>query len=491
MSPENPIPVEAPVRDIKYESYQNPLVERNASPEMIKLWSPQKKFSTWRRLWVALAEAERETGLTRISQEAIDQMKANVDTIDFKRAELLEKENQHDVMAHIETFEEAAPAAKGIIHLGATSMDINDNSDLLIMRDAMELVIKRLASLIDALAQFAEQHKDHPTLGYTHLQPAQPTTVGKRAAMWCQDFLIAFDELEHRLHVLKLRGLKGATGTQDSFLKLFDGDPVKVRELEKLFVQKMGGSDVFPVTGQVYPRMLDTQIVSALALVAQAAHKMCNDIRMLAHDKEMEEPAGLKQVGSTAMAYKVNPMRAERTTGISRVLEHSPGIAAQVASEQFFERTLDDSATRRIILPEAFLACDSDLLILTNITRGLKLYPKVIERRLREELPLMATETILMAAVKAGGDRQQLHEAIREHSREAAKQVKELALPNDLTERLKQDPLFATVDIDATLDPTKHIGLAPEQVTAFIRDHIEPIRKQYRQFLGMKAELKV
>lgn len=476
--------------DAPYETFQHPLIERNASKEMLQMWSPQKKFSQWRRLWVALAEAQRQLGLP-ISQDAVDQMRAAVDAIDFQRAQALEKEKRHDVMAHILTFEEAAPAAKGIIHLGATSMDINDNGDLLVMREALDLIIRRLVNLIDALASFAEAHKDQATLGFTHLQPAQPTTVGKRATLWCQDFLLALQELELRRSQWRLRGLKGATGTQASFLELFDGDHAKVDELERLFIAKIGGGDVFPVTGQVYPRIVDTQIVSALSLVAQAAHKMCNDIRVLSLLKEMDEPAEAGQVGSTAMAYKRNPARSERSTGLARPLEHLPGVAAQVASEQFFERTLDDSSTRRIVLPEAFLCCDSDLVILTNVIRGLTIYPKVIERHLREELPFMATEAILMAGVKEGGDRQVLHEAIRSHSREAGKRVKELGLDNDLGERLKGDPLFAQVAIDLHLDPARYIGRAPQQTEAFLRTYVTPVRERYRDVLGMTAEVKV
>lgn len=481
----------APSQDKDYESFQHPLVERNASPEMIRLWSPQKKFSTWRRIWVALAEAEREMGLARIPQEAVDQMRANVDNIDFARAAVLEQQKRHDVMAHILAFEEVAPAAKGIMHLGATSMDINDNGDLLIMREALDLVLQRLANLIDALATFAEKNKDLPTLGYTHLQPAQPTTVGKRAAMWCQDFVIALEELEMRRRQYRLRGLKGATGTQASFLQLLDGDHAKVEQLEQLFVQKIGGSEVFPITGQVYPRMADTQIVSALALVAQASHKTCNDIRFLAFLKEIEEPPEDDRINSSAMPYKNNPARSERSTGLSRNLEHKPSPVAATASEQFLERTLDDSSIRRMTLPESFLLCDGILLALTNVVRGMVLYPKMIEKHLREELPFMATESILMAGVKAGGDRQQLHEAIRVHSKEAGKQVKELGLQNDLVDRLKQDPLFSAVNIDAALDPSKHIGRAPQQVEAFLRDDIAPMREKYKDVLGMKAELKV
>ncbi len=488
-----PLAQSSKMQSSKYDTFQHPLAERNASPEMVRIWSPRKKFSGWRRIWVALAKAQRKLGLTRITEEAITQMEANVDNIDFALAEKLETELGHDVMAHIHAFEAVAPAAKGIIQLGATSMDINDNGDLLIMREALDVVISKLVNVIDAIGTFAEKHKNLATLGYTHLQVAQPTTVGKRATLWCYDYLMALETLEDIRKKFKLRGLKGATGTQDSYMKLFDGDHAKVDELERLFLEEIGGegTECFPVTGQVYPRMADTDVIQALAKVAQAGHKMSNDIRVLSFVEEMEEPVSEKQVGSTAMAYKRNPAKSERLTGLARYAEHLPGIAAQTAAEQFLERTLDDSSTRRMTLPEAFLVCDGILIIETHVSRGMTVYPKIIEKRLREKLPFMATEEILMRAVKAGGDRQELHEAIRLHSRAAIERVKVEGLDNDLVERLKGDARFEKVNIDETLDPNRHIGRAPEQTEAFLRMYVDPVRTRFAHLLGMKAELKV
>src|SRR5436190_1987718 len=404
---------------------------------MLHLFSPRHKFTLWRTLWLELARAQRDLGLSRISTEAITQMQANLDRIDFARAADWEKRLRHDVMAHVHTFEEAAPAAKGIIHLGATSQEIVDNADLIIMRDAMKLLTLRLASVIDSLGQFAIKYKDLPTLAYTHFQPAQLTTVGKRATLWAQDLVLGLTELEHRLSTLKFRGIKGTTGTQASFLSLFNGDSAKVDELEKRVAAASGFADSYAVTGQTYPRVVDAQILCVLAQIAASVHKIANDIRLLAGLKQIEEPVEPDQVGSSAMAYKRNPMLCERATGLARFVINLTQNPLQTAAEQWLERTLDDSSNKRLTIPEAFLAIDGCLLIVVNVARGLVVYPKTIEAAVAAELPFMATEEILMAAVRAGGDRQQLHEVIRKHSHAAAEQVKQHAKPNDLIQRLK------------------------------------------------------
>src|SRR5262245_21618636 len=419
-----------------HDTYESPLAARNASAEMLRLFSPQHKFGLWRRLWVELARAERELGITRISEDAIAQMSAKVDDIDFARAADWEKRLRHDVMAHVHTFEEAAPAAKGVIHLGATSQDIVDNADLIIMRDAMKLIAQRLAAAIDALASFAEKWKDLPTLGYTHFQPAQLTTVGKRATLWAQDFVIDLEDIEHRAATLKFRGIKGTTGTQASFLALFDGDQQKCQQLDRMFAERFGFAQSIAVSGQTYPRKVDAQIVSTLAGIAASVHKFCNDIRLLSGFKQIEEPFEEEQVGSSAMAYKRNPMRCERATGLARFVISIAGSPLMTAAEQWFERTLDDSSNKRLSIPEAFLAIDGCLLIVNNIAGGLVVYPRTIESAVAQELPFMATEEILMAGVRAGGDRQALHEQLRRHSVAAAEQVKQRGLPNDLLDRL-------------------------------------------------------
>jgi adenylosuccinate lyase len=475
----------------RFEKFVHPLAERNASDEMLRIWSPQRKFSTWRRLWLALAEAEAELGLSRVTPAALEAMRAHLDDIDFERAAAHEKRVRHDVMAHVHTFEEAAPAAKGVIHLGATSAYVTDNTDIILIREGLKLLAERLANVIDALADFAAKWRDLPCLGYTHFQPAQPVTVGKRATLWLQDLVMDLGEIEHRLATLPFQGVKGTTGTQASFLSLFDGDHKKVRRLEERVAEKMGFYEIVPVTGQTYPRKLDAMVVSALAGLAASAHKMCNDVRLLASLKEIEEPFEAEQIGSSAMAYKRNPMRCERATGLARYLISLAGSPLQTAAEQWLERTLDDSSNRRLALPEAFLSADGILLILLNVSRGLEVYPEVIARRLREELPFMATEEILMAAVKAGGDRQKLHEVIRVHSHAAAEQVKRHGRANDLADRLKRDPAFAGADIDAALDPRLHIGRSPEQVDEFLSGVVAPIRERYADTLGMRAELKV
>jgi adenylosuccinate lyase len=458
---------------------------------MLLLWSPQKKFGLWRRLWLELARCEKELGLDRISDAAICDMEAHLDDIDFARAAEWEKRLRHDVMAHVRTFEEAAPAAKGIIHLGATSQYVGCNADLIILRESLKLVAVRLANAIDALATFADQWKNLPTLGYTHFQPAQLTTVGKRACLWAQDLALDLEEVEYRLATLRFRGVKGTTGTQASFLSLFDGDHARCEELDELVAQRFGFRETFSVTGQTYPRKVDAAIINTVAGAAASVHRICNDIRLLAGMKQVEEPFEAEQVGSSAMAYKRNPMRCERATGLSRFVISLANSPLATAAEQWFERTLDDSANRRLSLPEPFLAIDGALLILVNIARGLVVYPKVIESYVLAELPFMATEEILMAGVKAGGDRQELHELVRQHSQAAAQEVKLNGRPNDLIVRLKSDPAFKGINLDDVLDASKYVGRAPEQVDSFIADVVRPIRERYAQELGQQAELKV
>jgi adenylosuccinate lyase len=476
---------------MSHDTYESPLAARNASAEMLGLFSPQRKFSLWRRLWAELARAERELGIERISDDAIRQMEAKVEDIDFARAADWEKRLRHDVMAHVHTFEEAAPAAKGIVHLGATSQFVVDNADLILMRDAMRLLCGRLASAIDALGAFAQKWRDLPTLGYTHFQPAQLTTVGKRATLWAQDLVLDLEELEHRIATLKFRGVKGTTGTQASFLALFGGDHEKCEKLDEIVTQRFGFDASYLVTGQTYPRKVDAAIVSSLAGIAASVHKFANDVRLLAGLKQIEEPFETEQVGSSAMAYKRNPMRCERATGLARFvisLAHSP---LQTAAEQWLERTLDDSSNKRLTIPEAFLAIDGALLIVIDVARGLVVYPKVIESAVRAELPFMASEEILMAAVQRGGDRQALHERLRKHSIEAGTRVKQHGLSNDLIQRLRGDPGFADVNLDAVFDPARYLGRAPEQVDRFVREMVEPLRARYRPQLLQQVELRI
>lgn len=470
--------------------YTSPLVERNASCEMAELFGAQKKFSTWRRLWLELAKAQKKLGLD-IKQGQIAQMARHLDDIDFKKAARYEKQLRHDVMAHIRTFGDAAPKAAPIIHLGATSCYVGDNTDLIVMREALQLIAGKVATVIDLLGTFAETYRAMPALGFTHYQPAQLTTVGKRATLWCQEFVIDLQEIEHRIATLPFRGVKGTTGTQASFLELFDGKHAKVKQLDKEVAAAFGFKKTCPVTGQTYPRKYDTLVVNALASLAQSAHKVCNDIRLAANLKEMEEPFEKSQVGSSAMAYKRNPMRCERVTALSRLVLSLATSPAMTASEQWFERTLDDSANRRIVIPEAFLAVDGILQILINVFDGLVVYPKVIAAHVEAELPFMATENILMAGVKAGGDRQELHEKIRLHSHAAAAQVKNFGKPNDLIRRLQTDISFAKLDFAKVLDPDAYVGRAPQQVDGFIKTVIAPIRKKYRQQLSGKVELAV
>ncbi len=471
-----------------HDQYENPLITRYASREMSEVFGAQRKFSTWRRLWVALAEAEAELGL-KITPEQIAQLKAHVDDIDFEAAARHERNLRHDVMAHVHTCRDACPEAGGIIHLGATSCYVTDNTDLLLFRDAFKLVGKRLVAVIDRLGRFAAEYRDLPCLGFTHMQPAQPTTVGKRACLWAYDFVLDLAELEHRLESLKARGPKGTTGTQASFLALFDGDHDKVRRLEKLVCEKIGFEAAYAVTGQTYTRKIDSQVIGILSGIAQSAHKMATDLRLLAHRKEMEEPFESSQIGSSAMPYKRNPMRCERVCSLARYVMGQETTASATAATQWMERTLDDSAVRRLMLPQSFLAIDAVLILCQNVTSGLVVYPKVIENNLLAELPFMASENIMMAAVEAGGDRQELHEQIRKHSQAAGAAVKKEGRPNDLLERLAADPMFAAVDIRAATDPAKYVGRAPQQVDEFLAEVVAPIRERYPEALATSAEV--
>lgn len=470
--------------------YTSPLVERNASKEMAELFGADKKFSTWRRLWLELAKAEKKLGL-KITDVQIKQMSQHLTDIDYAKAAAYEKKFRHDVMAHVHTFGDVAPKAAPIIHLGATSCYVGDNADLIIMRDGMRLLAEKLAGLIDRLGQFAKQYRAMPTLGFTHFQPAQLTTVGKRATLWAYDFAMGLQELERRIETLPFRGVKGTTGTQASFLSLFGGNHAKVRQLDERVCKAFGFSHRCIVTGQTYPRILDKYVLDALSSIAVSAHKMCNDIRLLANLKEMEEPFEKSQIGSSAMAYKRNPMRCERTTGLARMVMSLSANPAMTAAEQWLERTLDDSSNRRVSLAEAFLATDGILEIINNIAVGLVVYPKVIAARVQAELPFMATENILMAGVQAGGDRQQLHEAIRVHSHAAAAQVKQHGLANDLIERLKADAAFAKVNFAGVMNPKDYIGRAPQQVDEFVAEVVASIRRKYRKSLNKNVELKV
>lgn len=475
---------------MSHERYENPLISRYASRDMAELWGDQRKFSTWRRLWVSLAEAERELGLP-VTDEQIAELRAQVDNIDFDAAAAYEKKLRHDVMAHVHAYGDVCPLARPIIHLGATSCYVTDNTDLILMREALDLLRKRLASVILKLADFARQYRDLPCLGFTHLQPAQPTTVGKRACLWAYDLVLDLAELEHRRDSLRARSVKGTTGTQASFLSLFNGDHAQVRRLETLVAQKLGFDATYAVTGQTYSRKIDSQVLDVLGGIAQSAHKLATDLRILQSRKEIEEPFEKSQIGSSAMAYKRNPMRSERICGLARYVMSLPSSAAATLATQWMERTLDDSANRRLVIPQAFLAVDAILVIAQNVCSGLVVYPRVIERYLREELPFMATENILMAAVAAGGDRQDLHERIRSHSQDAAQVVKSEGLPNDLLERLARDPAFASVDLGATLDPRQFVGRAPEQVDEFLAEVVEPIRQRYASASASEAELRV
>jgi len=472
--------------------YVNPLISRYGSAEMSRLFGAQHKFTTWRKLWLALAETQQELGL-EISAAQLDEMRQHSTDIDFERAAELEKKLRHDVMAHVHLFGERCQQARPIIHLGATSCFVTDNADLIIFRDALQRVRNKLLQVIDRLARFAEQYRSLATLGLTHLQPAQPTTVGKRATLWAYDFVLDLQQLEFRLANLAFRGAVGTTGTQASFLKLYRGDHQKVKRQNEIIAAKLGFDQLIPTSGQTYTRKIDCQILDVLAGIAQSAHKMATDIRLLAHRKEIEEPFEKHQIGSSAMAYKRNPMRSERICSLARFVMTQQAGAGNTHATQWLERTLDDSAIRRLILPQSFLGTDAILILLNNVTDGLVVYEKVIENNLMAELPFMATENILMAAVAVGGDRQVLHESIRQHSQAAARQVKELGAENDLIDRLTSDPAFASVDIEALLDPQSFIGRAPQQVDEFIEQVIEPIRAQDAQALQTPAahELRV
>jgi adenylosuccinate lyase len=477
--------------------YTSPLAERNASAAMQRLFSPRYKFTIWRRLWLALAEAQQALGLA-ITDDQLEALRQHVEDVDYDAAAQYEAKLRHDVMAHVHALGDQAPQARPIIHLGATSQFVNCNTELLQLRAALQLTANKLAAAIDRLAAFAEQYRDLPTLGYTHLQPAQPTTVGKRATLWAQELSLALDEVEHRLKALRFRGVKGTTGTQASFLALFENAGFdtatahqKVEQLDALVTEKMGWDPDkrLVVTGQTYPRLVDGLVVSSLASVAAAAQKTATDIRLLAHRKEIEEPFGKEQIGSSAMAYKRNPMRCERICGLARFVIGMTQTPFTTAAEQWMERTLDDSSTRRLTLPEPFLAIDGVLDLLINVTDGLVVYEKTIAANLNAELPFMATENLLMAAVNQGADRQQVHEIIRQHSQAAAQRVKEEGQPNDLLQRLRGEEVFADIDLEATMDARQFIGRAPQQVDAFIEQVVKPIRQRYAEALDQRSEV--
>ncbi len=457
---------------------------------MRELFSDKHKFTTWRRLWIALARSQKQLGLD-ISDEQIAELEAHSGDIDYDAAGEYERKFRHDVMAHIHAYGDAAPGARGIIHLGATSQFVNCNTDLLILRDALGMVADALANVIDALATFAETHRDLPCLGFTHYQPAQMTTVGKRAALWCSEFVADLAEVERRIDTLAFRGVKGTTGTQASFLALLDGDHEKVKQLDAMVAAEMGFETTICITGQTYSRKIDAMVAQTLAGIGASTHKFCNDVRLLANLKELEEPFESTQVGSSAMAYKRNPMRCERATALARFLMDVAQSPLHTAAEQWFERTLDDSANKRIAMSEAFLSADAILNIVTNVARGMVVYPAVIGAHIRAELPFMASENILMAAVQAGGDRQELHEKIRLHSQAAAQQVKGEGKPNDLLERIKGDQAFVSLDIDALLDPSAFVGRAPQQVDDFLAALVTPVRARYAAQLGRGGELNV
>ena len=474
------------------DRYQSPLSERYASREMQYIFSPDKKFRTWRRLWIALAETERELGLP-ITEEQIEELRAHADDINYEVAREREKLVRHDVMSHVYAYGQQCPKAKGIIHLGATSCYVGDNTDMILMAEALDIVKKKLVNVIAELAKFADTYKDQPTLAFTHFQPAQPTTVGKRASLWMQEFLMDLEDLEYVKGSLKLLGSKGTTGTQASFLELFDGDQETIDKIDPMIAKKMGFEACYPVSGQTYSRKVDTRVLNVLAGIAASAHKFSNDIRLLQHLKEVEEPFEKTQIGSSAMAYKRNPMRSERIASLSRYVMIDALNPAITSATQWFERTLDDSANKRLSVPEGFLAIDGILDLCLNVVDGLVVYPKVIEKWLMSELPFMATENIMMDAVKAGGDRQELHERIRELSMEAGRNVKEKGLDNNLLELIAADPAFglSEEELKKTMDPTKYTGRAAVQVEAFLRDVVAPVLEANKDCLGMTAEINV
>ena len=474
------------------DRYVSPLSERYASKEMQYIFSPDMKFRTWRKLWIALAETERELGLN-ITQEQIDEMKAHADDINYDVAKERERQVRHDVMSHVYAFGVQCPKAKGIIHLGATSCYVGDNTDIIVMTEALKLVRKKLVNVIAELSKFAAQYKDQPTLAFTHFQPAQPTTVGKRATLWTQEFLMDLEDLEYVLSTMKLLGSKGTTGTQASFLELFDGDQETIDKIDPMIAEKMGFRSCYPVSGQTYSRKVDTRVLNILAGIAASAHKMSNDIRLLQHLKEVEEPFEKSQIGSSAMAYKRNPMRSERIASLSRYVMINALNPAITSATQWFERTLDDSANKRLSVPEGFLAIDGILDLCLNVVDGLVVYPKVIEKRLMSELPFMATENIMMDAVKAGGDRQELHERIRELSMEAGKNVKVEGKDNNLLELIAADPAFNLTleDLQKSMDPSRYTGRAKEQTEAFIANVVQPVLDAHKDLLGVKVEINV
>ena len=473
-------------------TYESPLNSRYASEEMKYIFSPDKKFKTWRKLWIALAETEKELGLD-ITDEQIAELKAHKDDINYEDAKKREKEVRHDVMSHVYAYGLQCPKAKGIIHLGATSCYVGDNTDIIIMTEGLKLVRKKLVNVINELSKFADKYKAQPTLAFTHFQPAQPTTVGKRATLWLNELVMDLEDLDYVLSTMKLLGCKGTTGTQASFLELFNGDHEKIKQIDKKIAQKMGFEACHPVSGQTYSRKVDTRVLNILAGIAASAHKFSNDIRLLQHLKEIEEPFEKSQIGSSAMAYKRNPMRSERIASLSRYVMIDALNPAITSATQWFERTLDDSANKRLSVPEGFLAIDGILDLCLNVVDGLVVYPKVIEKRLMSELPFMATENIMMDAVKAGGDRQELHERIRELSMEAGKNVKENGLDNNLLELIAEDQAFnmSLEDLKKTMDPAKYVGRAREQVDAYLKNVIYPLLQENEKELGMKAEINV
>ena len=474
------------------DRYVSPLSERYASKEMQYIFSPDMKFRTWRRLWIALAETEKELGLN-ITQEQIDELKAHAEDINYDVAKERERQVRHDVMSHVYAYGVQCPKAKGIIHLGATSCYVGDNTDIIVMTEALKLVKKKLVNVIAELSAFADKHKDQPTLAFTHFQPAQPTTVGKRATLWTQEFLLDLEDLEYVLGTMKLLGSKGTTGTQASFLELFDGDQETIDKIDPMIAEKMGFKECYPVSGQTYSRKVDTRVANILAGIAASAHKMSNDIRLLQHLKEVEEPFEKSQIGSSAMAYKRNPMRSERIASLSRYVMVDALNPAITSATQWFERTLDDSANKRLSIPEGFLAIDGILDLCLNVVDGLVVYPKVIEKHMMAELPFMATENIMMDAVKAGGDRQELHERIRELSMEAGKTVKVEGKDNNLLELIAADPAFnlSLEDLQRSMDPKKYIGRAKEQTERFVNTVVQPILDSHKELLGVKAEINV
>ena len=474
------------------DRYVSPLSERYASKEMQYIFSPDMKFRTWRRLWIALAETEKELGLN-ITQEQIDELKAHAEDINYDVAKERERQGRHDVMSHVYAYGVQCPKAKGIIHLGATSCYVGDNTDIIVMTEALKLVKKKLVNVIAELSAFADKYKDQPTLAFTHFQPAQPTTVGKRATLWTQEFLLDLEDLEYVLGTMKLLGSKGTTGTQASFLELFDGDQETIDKIDPMIAEKMGFKECYPVSGQTYSRKVDTRVANILAGIAASAHKMSNDIRLLQHLKEVEEPFEKSQIGSSAMAYKRNPMRSERIASLSRYVMVDALNPAITSATQWFERTLDDSANKRLSIPEGFLAIDGILDLCLNVVDGLVVYPKVIEKHMMAELPFMATENIMMDAVKAGGDRQELHERIRELSMEAGKTVKVEGKDNNLLELIAADPAFnlSLEDLQRSMDPKKYIGRAKEQTERFVNTVVQPILDSHKELLGVKAEINV